>query len=286
MTRLAVLSDIHGNLPALEVVLADVEAQQVDQVVIAGDVVNWGPFSAQVMARVTGHDWAIIRGNNEYYLLNYNTPRQPDHWREYVLLPWLSHQLKGHWHHVIASWPDELTLSFPDAPPIRVFHGMPGDPWHGLHPLLTDTDLENTLTGVEATTMIAGHTHLAMSRHAGAYHVINPGSVGVPLDGKSSASYALVEGDSNGWTATFRRLPFDTGPLLAEYARTAFAEHYGVEARLVIEEFRTSRLQLHPFLMWHRECYPDMPFSLEMLAEFHQIDKWAYTPPEYHVNRR
>jgi predicted phosphodiesterase len=286
MTRLAVLSDIHGNLPALEVVLADVERQQVDQVVIAGDVVNWGPFSAQVMACVTGHDWAIIRGNNEYYLLHYDTPQQPDHWHNYGLLPWLYHQLKGRWHHVIATWPDELTLYFPDAPPVRVFHGLPGNPWRGLHPLHTNSDIESALAGTDEQTIIAGHTHLAMNRHAGTYHVINPGSVGVPLDGDCSASYALLEGDASGWTPTFRRLPFDPAPLFAEFARTEFAEQYGVEAQLAIEEFRTARLQLLPFILWHRERYGDAPFSAATLAEFQQVDKWAYTPPEYHLNRR
>jgi predicted phosphodiesterase len=95
MTRLAVLSDIHGNLPALEAVLADMKPFAVDQVVIAGDVVNWGPFSADVMERVTCENWAIIRGNNEFYLLEYNTPRQPEHWQSYTLLPWLYHQLQG-----------------------------------------------------------------------------------------------------------------------------------------------------------------------------------------------
>ena len=286
MTRLALLADIHGNLPALEVVLADVEAQQVDQVVIAGDIVNWGPFSAQVMARVTGNDWAIIRGNNEYYLLDYNTPRQPDHWHNYTLLPWLYQQLKGHWHHVIASWPDELTLYFPDAPPIHMVHGVPGNPWRSVHPLLTDDDIDKELAGIEATTIIAGHSHLAMDRHTALYHVINPGSVGVPLDGQFSASYALLDGDASGWTPTFRRLAFDSAALFEEFARMEFADCYGIEAQLVIEEFRTARLQLHPFLMWHRQQYPDAPLTPDALAEFQQIDKWCFTPPEYHLNRR
>lgn len=286
MTRLAVLSDIHGNLPALDVVLADVESQRVDQVVIAGDVVNWGPFSAQVLARVTGNDWAIIRGNNEYYLLDYNTPRQPDHWRDYRLLPWLYGQLEGRWQGVIAAWPDEITLRYPDAPSIRMFHGAPGNPWRSLHPLLTDAEIETELVAIEETTIIAGHSHLSMSRRAGPYHLINPGSVGVPLDGQFTASYALLDGDESGWTPTFRRLAFDPAPLLAEYARTRFADDYGIEAQLVIEEFKTARLQLLPFLMWHKEHHPDSPFTPDLLAEFHQSDKWAYTPPEYHLNRR
>jgi Icc-related predicted phosphoesterase len=126
MSKLAILADIHGNLPALEAVIRDIDAQGgVDQVVVAGDVVNWGPFSAAVMARVSREDWAVIRGNNEYYLLEYNTPRQPEHWKNFALLPWLYEQLEGNWHRLIATWPDELSLRYPDAPPIRVFHASP-----------------------------------------------------------------------------------------------------------------------------------------------------------------
>lgn len=77
MTRLATLADIHGNLLALEVVLADLAQSEIDQVIVAGDVINWGPFSAPVMARVAAAGWARIRGNNEDYLLDYATPRAP-----------------------------------------------------------------------------------------------------------------------------------------------------------------------------------------------------------------
>ena len=285
MTRLAVLGDIHGNLPALDAVLADIEAQGgVDQVVIAGDVINWGPFSAEVMARVSGHDWAIIRGNGEYYLLEYNTPRQPAHWQEYDLLPWLYDQLKGHWHRVIAAWPDEITLRFPDAPPIRVFHGQPNNPWRSLHPLMSDDEMLDSLNAVDTQTIIAAHSHLALDRHVGDYHLINPGSVGVPLAGEHIASYALLEGESTGWTAMFRQLPFDLQVLLDEYERQCFVEHYGIQAQFVIKEFETARLQMLPFYLWRQAHYPNVPVDETLVAQFTQADRWQYTPLEYHIN--
>jgi predicted phosphodiesterase len=86
MTTLAILSDLHGNLPALEAVLAELAPLGVDQVIVAGDVINWGPFSAQVTARVIERGWAPIRGNNEFYLLDYSTPRAPCRLAGYSLL--------------------------------------------------------------------------------------------------------------------------------------------------------------------------------------------------------
>jgi predicted phosphodiesterase len=71
MTRLAVLSDIHGVWPALESVLEDMSQFQVDRVVVAGDLINVGPFSRQVVACAVENDWVVVRGNNEIYLLDY-----------------------------------------------------------------------------------------------------------------------------------------------------------------------------------------------------------------------
>jgi predicted phosphodiesterase len=285
MTRLAVLSDIHGNLPALEAVLADMQPFAVDQVVIAGDVVNWGPFSAAVMERVARENWAIIRGNNEFYLLEYNTLRQPAHWKSYTLLPWLYYELKGRWHQVIASWPDEISLRFPDAPPIRMFHGSPGNPWVSLTPLTSEAEIRSKLANIEESTIICGHSHLAMSRRVGRWHILNSGTVGVPLDGLFTAGYMILDGDASGWTPIFRRIPFDYAPLFAEFERQRFVETYGVTAHLLVEEFRTARLQVHPYNEWRKAHHPNVPDSPALLDLFSTADKWAYTPLEYHLNR-
>jgi len=122
MTRLAILSDIHGNLPALEAVLQDLSQFTVDHVIVAGDVIDRGPFSVQVLERVTREGWAVIRGNAEFYLLDYNTPRAPAEWSDPTLFPLhlrLHRQLNGRWLTAIAAWPDTLSLRFPDAPPRR-----------------------------------------------------------------------------------------------------------------------------------------------------------------------
>jgi predicted phosphodiesterase len=281
MTRLAVLADIHGNLPALEAVRADMANSLVDQVVVAGDVINWGPFSPQVLEIVHRERWPVIRGNNEYYLLEHRTPREPPQWRGYTMLPWLRAQLWGRWQTAIAAWPDELSLRFPDAPPIRVFHGRPGDPWRGLHPLLGGDEIGRLLGAVEEPAVIGGHTHLPMSRRSGRWHLLNPGSVGVPLDGRQLASYMILDGDADGWRPTFRRVPYDAAPLYAEFERQRFVEQCGPIASLVVKEFETARLWVMPFLTWRAEHAADQPDSYELVEAFLAADVRAYWPPEY-----
>ncbi|MBI3734845.1 MAG: metallophosphoesterase family protein [Chloroflexi bacterium] len=226
MTKLAILSDIHGNLPALEAVMQDMAPFRADHVVVAGDVINWGPFSAQVLERVTREGWAVIRGNNEFYLLDYDTPRAPAAWRDlayFPVLPWLSRQLKGHWQNVVAAWPDSLSLRFPDAPPVRVAHGSPRSPWEPIFPIAPVADVEVMLAGVEETTVIAAHTHLAMDLVAGRWRVLNPGTVGVPIDGTFGARYLLLEARDGEWHATFRQVPYNDAPVFAEFARMGFS---------------------------------------------------------------
>ena len=91
MTKLAVLSDIHGVWPALESVLEDLSQFQVDQVVVVGDLINLGPFSRKVVSCAVENDWIVVRGNNEDYLLDYGTPRAPKRWQDptqYAMLGW------------------------------------------------------------------------------------------------------------------------------------------------------------------------------------------------------
>lgn len=287
MTHLAILSDIHGNLSALETVLADMAQFQVDHVIVAGDVINWGPFSAEVMERVTSEGWAVIRGNNEFYLIDYQTPRAPREWNDatqWTMLPWLHRQLNGRWRHVIAAWPDSLCLRFPDAPPIRVVHGTPRSAWESIFPAVSEAEANGLLTGVEETTVIAGHSHLAMDRQVGRWHILNPGSVGTPLHGIHEATYMLLEGREEGWQATLRRVPLDPTPVIQAFERQGFIDECGIIGHFVIEEYKTARLHLLPFLKWRQATCPTAPFHISLLDIYASIDPWDYTPSPYCVN--
>src|SRR3990172_3513430 len=106
MTKLAILSDIHGNLPALEAVMADLENFEVDQVIVAGDVINFGPYSNQTAEFVIEKGWPVIRGNNEYFLLDYKTPRALDEWNDPVQFApttWTNQQIDPKLRNIIST---------------------------------------------------------------------------------------------------------------------------------------------------------------------------------------
>lgn len=288
MTRLAVLSDIHGNLPALEAVLTDLRQFTVDHVVVLGDVINWGPFNREVLERVLNAGWSVVRGNNELYLLDYETPRAPESWQAFTMPPWLHAQV-GMYLPELSCWPDTLQLRFRDAANVRAFHGLPDNPWRAIHPLTPSDDAENLLAPVAEGTVLAGHSHLALDAQIGRWHVLNPGTVGCPLDGWFGASYMLLEGDWDGWRATLRRVPCDFSACVREFERQDFVGHVGPIGRLIIEEFQICRLRLYPFKPWVAAHYPgvfprDHDLSDAVIDEFLALDEdtmEAYMPPEY-----
>ena len=283
--RIAVLSDIHANLPALEVVIADMAQFKPDHVVVAGDSINWGPFSTQVIERIMREHWAVIRGNHETYLLELYRDTVPDYRRGWTLPRYHRRTIPKKWQYVIGSLPDTLALYYPDLPPIRVVHASLGDHFTGIYPTMGADEIQVMLQGVEETTVIAGHTHLPMDVQAGPHHFINPGSVGLPLNGVDGASYAVLDGNADGWQATFRHMTYDKAPLFAEFERIEYVKHHGATGFLAMNEFRYSRPLIWGYHQWRMQSTPTVPDSLNAAEQFLHSDlRWQYLHGEYRMN--
>jgi predicted phosphodiesterase len=168
----------------------------------------------------------------------------------------------------IATWPDTLCLRFRDAPSLRISHGSPRDHFDAVFPDSPLEDIEPLFDGVTESTVIVAHTHLQFERVVGRWHIINPGSVGVPLLGEMLANYALLDSHVDGWNATFRAVPFDTTQNLEKFAAQNFVEDYGVTATLLLEELKQSRALAAVFGHWHDALYPSEPRTMEHVTEF------------------
>lgn len=283
MTRIALLSDIHGNLPALERVIKDMRQFAPEHVVVAGDMVNWGPFSAEVMQIIHENRWTMIRGNNEYYCINTLPPRRPDSWADYTMLEWLHEQLRD-WHHVIAGLADDLLLLYPDAPDVHLCHGIPGNCWTGIYSAEFDNDnrVSDWLSLSRARTVFCGHTHIPLNRLSGSYHILNPGSVGVPILGDPVSSYMIIDGTQEGWKLVqHRTLPLDVSVLRSAWQQQRFVERCGVTAPMVIEEFERSRIVVHSFNAWMQKEHPYETATHEHGQSFLMIDPSPYTPKSW-----
>lgn len=215
------------------------------------------------------------------------TRRAPAAWtpEDFRVLPWLREQVSGERHSIVATWPDTLSLRFPDAPAIRVVHGSPRSHWEPIHRDTSAEDLATMLAGVDESYVLAGHTHLPMDRSVDGWRIFNPGSAGLPLDGIFDAQYMLLDGDESGWRPSWRRIVYDHTPFFDAFERARLAERCGPIGQLMIEEFRTNRIHVHAFVVWRNQHHPGQPFTDELLQAFKQADRWEYTESAYHVNR-
>jgi predicted phosphodiesterase len=277
MTKLAILADIHGNLPALNAVLDDIVQFDVDAIIVAGDSVNSAPFSAQVLERLVAIQAHIIRGNHEFYALEHNTPRAPIERKDFTTPIWLKKNLGKKWLNFLAALPDTLTLHYPDATSLRVLHGIPNNHFRGIYPTTTPEEIYELLNTVQEETVILAHTHLAINRHiemnGRKWHLINGGSVGLPLDGvPSRASYVIVEGDYSGWKPTFRQVMYDNADVFEGFIQSNFIQMCGATGRLMVEEFRDARPFIYPFIIWHKTHHANKPESLELAEAFLKLD--------------
>lgn len=267
--------------------MADLSNFEVDHVIVPGDVISFGPFSRQTAEMVIKNGWSVIRGNNEYFLVDYQTPRAPEEWDDPVQFAptvWLNGQFDKRLKTIIGAWPDTLQLRFRDAPPIQVFHGTPDSPWDSIYETMTDEEIEKKLNPVEASYVICGHTHLPMDRQAEKWRIFNPGSVGVPLDGIFSASYMILEGQEKGWTPTFRRIPFDYEAVFREFENSGYNRESGPIGKLVVEVYKTAR-PLFGFFRWHAKVKPGAPLTHALVDEYLAAANWLeFAHPAYHIN--
>lgn len=285
MTRLAILADLHGNLPALEAIIDDLAQFEIDHVIVAGDIINGAPFSSEVLERIFDLRWSVIRGNHEFYLLDYDTPREREHMRGQPLPAYLNEMLVG-WRSIIAAMPDELTLFYPDAPPVRIVHGIPGDHFQAITPNTSEEQIYEWLDGVQEAVLVAGHYHIAFERQVGPWHILNPGPAGMPCDGIPKPGYLLLESDDNGWQASFRRVEYNPESIYRAFEAQNLIERLDYVGFLHEAQFKMARPLINSFMRWCEVNHPDEQKTIALAQRFlDEGDIWPYLGENYQVNR-
>ncbi|MFD3808996.1 metallophosphoesterase family protein [Streptomyces sp. NPDC058619] len=192
LNRVAVLSDIHGVLPALEAVLGEPDVSTADHIVLTGDITA-GPQPAQVLDLLTslGDRVIWISGNADRELLEYRRGQRdtiPD-----TIAPWAAEQLREDHLDLLGSLPRSLSLSVDGLGKVLFCHATPRD---DEEVVLVDSRLDRwkeVFDGLDTDirTVVCGHTHMPFVRLAHGRLVINPGSIGMPY-GRTGAHWALL----------------------------------------------------------------------------------------------
>jgi predicted phosphodiesterase len=219
MTRLAALSDIHGNAVALEAVLADIARERPDAILVGGDLVLNGPDPVAVVETLRGlaDDGAlVIQGNTDIAVADFDYA---------AAFPWMTDgvpdaiQDAAEWAHDTlgperVDWlrrlPAERRWRSEDGTLVLACHASPGSQTAGFDQSLDPAVTTERLAQTDARVIACGHTHLPEVRDLGWKLIVNDGSAGYVFDGDPTASWALIELAEGEVRAEIRRTPFDT----------------------------------------------------------------------------
>jgi predicted phosphodiesterase len=228
--RIAIIADIHGNQLAFEAVLADLAQQPpVDQIVIAGDLCLNGPRPRQVLDMIQGLRCPVIQGNVDVDVVRQGGKSE----RKRSIVAWTREQIGAEGIAYLAALPFSYRVTNPDGGDLLVVHANPLNLDDAIMPTATDDELERLLGGLDTSVGVLtfGHLHIAYMRRWRHLLLVDAGSCGLPRDGDTRASYAIVSSQGQGWSAEHRRVPYNLKEVVKQLRNSGMP---GVEKRIKI----------------------------------------------------
>lgn len=255
--KVAILADIHGNVPALERVADHIEAWRPDRVVMAGDVINRGPRPMEclrfVQVKQQSDGWQLVRGNHEDYVLALARPDAPKDGPEFDIVRnayWTYRKLDGQVA-ALEAMPFQVAFRSPDNQEVRAVHASMRNNRDGIYVDTPDDALRKKIKPAPAV-LCVGHTHRPLIREVDQTLVVNVGSVGMPFDGDGRAGYAQLTWHRGRWQAEIVRLEYDQAAAARDFVETGFIVEAGPLAEIMYVEFQQSRSHIHRWLMTYQ----------------------------------
>ena len=233
MNRLAVLSDVHGNLRALEAVLADIRAQGLpDETWVLGDLCLFCPWPSETLARLRElPSVSLLRGNTDRYLASGRRPGMPRQSRETwsrmsetlsersANFRWSVERLTYADYEFLCDLPLQLEADIPGFGRVLAVHAVPGDDEVSILPDTPSHEVIPYLVDLNARLLLYGHTHRPMDRTIDGVRLVNDGSVGLPLDGDPRPAYVLLEFSGDQCEVTIHRVTYEGEAVATELER-------------------------------------------------------------------
>lgn len=243
--KLAVFSDVHGNLPALEVVKADIEAHQPDLIWCLGDLASHGTRPSECIQLIktwreaVGKDkFTVIGGNTDRYLVTGERFKMPPVEEEEIFQTLFSSRQQGdmllNWGFAKLSWDDyqflakrlgrEVAHYVEGFGWVIGYHAVPGNDEAFLRPDTPDEQVADFLLDREGKLAIGAHIHTQMNRQVGCWQVVNCGSVGASMDMAGKAQWGLFTFADGEVDIQLKALPYDVDAVLADAQNAGFPQ--------------------------------------------------------------
>jgi putative phosphoesterase len=235
--RILIISDIHANPWALAAV--EHEAGAVDHVLFAGDAVNYGPRPREVVSWLRERHAVAVRGNHDHAVAFSADPRATATKQAIALAmrDWTRSQLDDEDRHWLGQLPLTLEQEIAGVS-FALCHATLADPLYDyrLTPTSPDWLLSEVAAHIKADVLVLGHTHLPMIRPRNGSMIVNPGSVGQPLDGDARSAFVLWE---DGQLAS-RRVEYNTHAAIAALQEVPLRPEYRTT---LIRTIQTGRVE-------------------------------------------
>jgi len=224
--RIAVISDVHGNLIGLDAALADLQSHPADRIVFLGDMIQGGPQPVEVVARLRALAWPVVMGNADAWLLTGQaTGAEPTTERQLAVREWQLARLSPDDRADIERFQPTVEIEL-GGRKLLCFHGSPASFDEIILPATPEEEFQRMLGPFAPAIMCGGHTHLQQIRRLGDTFFFNPGSAGFAyshqqLDQQFKADpwaeYAILTYDDGRLGLEFRRVPYSAEALVQMY---------------------------------------------------------------------
>lgn len=266
--KVAVLSDIHGNLPALRTVVAHIDRWSPDAVIVGGDIVNRGPLSGAclelVAQRHEADGWRLLRGNHEEFVLDCGNPDRPLSGPGYETTQFAHFALAqvGANAELLRLMSDVFERAAPGGELLRIVHASMRNNRDGVYPATPDEELRRQIAPAPAV-FVTGHTHRPLMRRVDGTLVVNIGSVGASFDDDRRAAYGQFSWAKSGWSAEIVRLDYDYAQIEIDYVESGFLAQGGALAQLMLVELRKARGLIFRWASRYQEAVMNGRLTLE-----------------------
>jgi predicted phosphodiesterase len=225
--RIGIFSDVHGNVVALEAVLAAIRQQAApDALFVAGDLALFGPRPAEAIARLRVLDGArFVMGNTDKYLID-----DPAGDGE---IDWARARLSVDDMNFIRGLPFEQRLEAAPGHELLVVHANPRDLEEPIKPGAADALIRPLLAGVTAEVIAFGHYHVPFVYTLDQWTLVDVASAGMPRDGDQRGVYTTLTWERDAWRIEHHRVPFDIESVARDYVAVGYPEAEAAAARLL-----------------------------------------------------
>lgn len=225
--RVAVFSDVHGNLPALMAVLADIDSRRpYDEIIAAGDHCLNGPDPAASLDVIAQRCTSVLVGNADRNVFDPHSSGSSPGGTAWATIEWTRRVLGAERIEMLGRLPFERRISAPDGATVLVVHANPHDVDTHIRPDASDDELAVVVGDTDASVIAFGHLHTPFQRRLRNINLVNVAACGLPRDGDRRAVWGdFTWSPESGWTSTIHRVDYDYGDTILRLLDCGIPDH-------------------------------------------------------------